>query len=286
MLRKKNLKLNNHRIIGNEILLVGDELKVFMAEETLVKFQSEFELPHIEHINRLVIVYEDKNFLICNKPVGLIMYGAKDSILNRVLSYLHFKGDIDINKHENFVPAFCNRLDRNTSGLVVCAKTLYAAQEFSYIFSNRLIDKYYLAIVKGTPPVSGILNGYMKKDEYNNKVDIVDKERVGYKNVLTEYTTLKTNSRYSLLEVKLVTGKTHQIRAQLSRIGHPILGDPKYGNIKVNEQLKDFNIYGQLLHCRSFIFNSNLQGKLDYLSDKRFTCDCDRIKNALKILCL
>jgi 23S rRNA pseudouridine955/2504/2580 synthase len=224
-----------------------------------------------------------------NKPAGLLSQKAvrEDiSLVEHILSYLLNTNQITEEELNTFKPGICNRLDRNTSGLIAAGKTLAGLQILSGLFRERTLDKYYLCIVKGKIEKSQIINGYLIKDEKTNKVSITTRSTVeGSEPIATEYEPVKGNSRYTLLRVKLITGKTHQIRAHLSSIGHPIIGDGKYGNKDVNLELrKAFGLEHQLLHSYQMVF-PEMSDEFDYLSGKVFTASLPdyfiRIQNEL-----
>ena len=263
MLRKKNIKLNSAKAQGLEILAESDTIQIFMADETINKFRSEKKVElHSAYID---IVFEDENILICNKPRGLLTHpGASsdnDTMLSRILAYLYKKGEYDTSVESVFTPGLCNRLDRNTTGIIVCAKTLKAAQQLNKAISSRESEKFYKAIVIGEINSKGALEGYLTKDKKNNIATISDS---GEKSVLTEYTPICAKNGYSLLKIKLITGRSHQIRAHLSDTGHPILGDGKYGGKKDKEP--SF----QMLHSQGIKF-FGLKGELKLHNGTEFS---------------
>ncbi|WMJ88399.1 RluA family pseudouridine synthase [Anaerocolumna sp. MB42-C2] len=256
MLRKKNITLNGKKADGSEKTQLNDEIKLFLSEETIENFSESFRTTIVEY--DFTVVYEDSNILVVNKPAGLLSQKAvKDdvSLVEHIISYLLSKGEINIEELQTFKPGVCNRLDRNTSGLVVAGKTLQGLQTMSELFRERTLDKFYLCIVKGTIKEFQKITGYLKKDEKTNKVSITDMYLQGSEPIQTEYQPIRYNDKYTLLKVKLITGKTHQIRAHLSSIGHPIAGDGKYGNKMLNAELrKEFGLEHQLLHAYQLIF--------------------------------
>jgi len=270
MLRKKNIKLNGKKAAGSEILCEDDIVHIYMADESIDNFRSQKYVAHA--VGDIDIVYEDANILVLNKPRGLLTHpdfaNAHDTLLARVLHYLHQKGDYDTSKDSVFTPGFCNRLDRNTTGIVVCGKTLDASQQLNKAISSGEVDKYYSAIVIGEVKSRGVLKGLHTKDQKTNKVSISDDNTDG-KEAVTEYEPIITKNGHSLLKIKLVTGRSHQIRAHLAGIGHPIWGDSKYG-IK---NAKDSNTPKfQMLHSSSICF-STLAEELEYLNNTLFEAD-------------
>lgn len=248
MLRKKNIKLNGKKAEGNEILSIGDTVSIFFSEETFSKFRGEAkEVPYPQ--KKLDILYEDDNIAIINKPAGVLSQKAKNSdatLVEYFLGYLQQSGQWHAD--EAFTPGICNRLDRNTSGVVIAGKSLQGLQEMSELLRLRKIDKYYVTIVEGVMKKSSIIRGYLEKDEKTNKVTIYESEAAGRTYIETAYEPLMDNGAFTLLRVKLITGKTHQIRSHLSSIGHPLMADVKYGGKKVEGERSFF------LHACEVIF--------------------------------
>lgn len=254
MLRKKNIVLNGKKADGTEKLSAGDEIKLFFAEETLQKFTGETansDMPKFPTKKNLEILFEDEDILILNKPAGELSQKAeaKDVSMNEyALGYLQQTGAITEKSFKVFKPSVCNRLDRNTSGILIVAKTYQAAREFGEALQKRTVHKFYRCIVKGEVKKSKSIDGYLWKDEKTNKVQIFNEKREGASEIHTAYKPIKCENGLTLLEVHLITGRTHQIRAHLSSIGHSILGDPKYGDKKLSDKYK---VKYQLLHaCR------------------------------------
>ncbi len=269
MLRKKNIVLNGKKASGNEKLVIGDSVKLFLADETIGKFSSS----NVIRTNAaLDIIYEDENILLVNKPVGMLSQKAAaddESLVEHIISYMLDTNQLTEEELRKFRPSVCNRLDRNTSGLVAAGKSLAGLQEMGELFKNRSLKKYYRCLVAGQVNGRQSVSGYLVKDEHTNKVTVLKTEKEGSLPIETEYEPLWTNGAYTLLEVHLITGRTHQIRAHLASIGSPILGDYKYGNKKINDQLKkQYGLNSQLLHayrlempvCTGAI--SNLSGKM------------------------
>ena len=306
MLRKKNITLNNKKATGNEILKLNDVVKIFLSDETFDKFSKSLVKANKEDgtnnrnsLNekvKLNIIAETKDYMIINKPVGMLSQKAKDSdvsLVEYIIDYMLEKGEIDDKQLQTFKPSVCNRLDRNTSGLIIAGKSLIGLQKMTEYIKNRNIDKYYLAFVKGKVDKGAKIDGYLVKDSKTNTVKIVkNKTDVAFFNdvkhnkyelnksslnnkktnekkngnganenkidyIKTEYEPVSYNDKYTLLKVKLITGKTHQIRAHLSSIKHPIIGDYKYGDKSVNDMFKKkYNLESQLLHSYQVVFNN------------------------------
>lgn len=272
MLRKKNITLNGKKAEGSEITRIDDEIKLFLSDETIDKFSEMSETTVVEQ--EFDVVYEDSNILVVNKPAGLLSQKAVPedvSLVEQVISYLLTSGQITNEELQTFKPSICNRLDRNTSGLVVTGKSLIGLQTMSRLFRDRSLHKYYLCIVKGKMDRQGQVSGYLKKDEKTNQVTVSKEKMEDSDFIQTEYEPLKYNEDYTLLRVKLITGKTHQIRAHLSSMGHPIAGDTKYGNGNMNRWFrKEFGLEHQLLHSYQIIF-PNMTEEFQHLSNKKLT---------------
>ncbi len=285
MLRKKNITLNGKKAEGKEILAVGDEVKFFFADETFEKFSGkklnsgsqdsstkEYEIAYTK-LKGISILYEDDNILIVNKPVGILTQKAegKDLSLNEwLIGYLFHSGALTKEEFATFHPSVCNRLDRNTSGIVLCGKSLAGSQALSRIIKDRTISKFYRTICVGRLEDEQKLQGYLCKDAASNKVTI-RKEAVSSNDnyIETAYMPITANEDYTLLEVELITGKTHQIRAHLSSIKHPIIGDYKYGIRKINDACKkDFSLENQLLHAYRIVFPLDETGVLECIAGK------------------
>lgn len=269
MLRKKNITLNGKKAEGSEILSIEDEIKMFLSDETIEKF-SELVVTKVKH--DIDILYEDNHIIVVNKPAGLLSQKAVKedvSLVEHVISYMLDEKKITMEELKSFKPSICNRLDRNTSGIVVVGKTLIGLQTMAKIFKDRSIHKYYQCIVKGVVKEKQLIEGYLLKDEKTNKVVIYDKEVEGSSLIQTEYEPITHNGEYTLLSIRLITGKSHQIRAHLQSIGHPIVGDFKYGNRSVNEEFRHkFSLSHQLLHSYLLEF-PKMNDALSNLSNKK-----------------
>lgn len=300
MLRKKNITLNGKKAEGKEMLAQEDVVCFFFSEETFAKFrgnsvsdkassgvdtnadgrstnknvaqnnkmtkqvndEGEYYKAY-RSLSGITVLYDDEDVLFVNKPVGVLTQKAKptDLSLNEwLIGYLLEKGDITAEELQTFHPSVCNRLDRNTSGIVLCGKTLPGSQMLSRMIRDRIVSKFYHTICLGKVRQDATIEGYLQKDEAANKVHISKTKnentaKDGESYIKTAYHPLQCSDKYTLLEVELITGKTHQIRAHLASIGHPIIGDYKYGNSKVNNSLKQqFGLEAQLLHARRIEF--------------------------------
>lgn len=286
MLRKKNIVLNDKKATGNEKLKTGDSIKLYLSNETFDKFAGAREnVPALNQKKRNQwtleesVVYEDENVLFLNKPVGILSQKATPedvSVNEYVIRYLLDTHAIEEKELQTFKPSICNRLDRNTSGLITAGKSLQGLQELSVWFRDRSVGKYYLCLVKGVLEHSEKISGYLKKNEKTNQVLISKKEEPGTQRIETAYRPVCVKNGYTLLEVKLITGKTHQIRAHLASIGHPIAGDFKYGNRSWNQKLKEgYGLQSQLLHSwRLEVPESlSLDSPLSALGGRAFTAD-------------
>lgn len=286
MLRKKNITLNGRKAEGSELLVQGDQVCFFFSDETFDKFAGKdrkngnhgvqkTDVPReyrraYRELNGIGVIYEDEHVLILDKPAGILTQKAQngDSSLNEwMIGYLLDREPGYAAELESFRPSVCNRLDRNTSGLVLCGKSLPGLQFLSKSIRERSIRKFYRTICVGKLQEPALVKGYLKKDIGRNKVSVIPAEPV--ENCLlkhgvmagdigeyieTAYKPICVGEKYTLLEVELITGKPHQIRAHLAGQGHPIVGDFKYGNAKVNKSLQKYGLEHQLLHAFRLVF--------------------------------
>lgn len=271
MLRKKNIVLNGKKATGNEKLSVGDSIKLFLADETIAKF-SKTEIQRTKQT--LDILYEDDNILLINKPAGMLSQKAEandESLVEHIISYLLDSAQLSEEDIRKFRPSICNRLDRNTSGLVVAGKSLIGLQKMGELFKVRSLKKFYRCLVVGEIKEKQSIKGYLIKDEATNKVTVSEQETRDSLPIETEYEPIAANGKYTLLEVHLITGRTHQIRAHLASIGHPIVGDYKYGNRNVNDKFKKRDaLESQLLHAYRLEF-PKMEDTFENISEKQFT---------------
>lgn len=270
MLRKKNIVLNGKKAEGKEKLSVGDTVSLFLSEETFQGFlgnaDTSIYLEAYKRFKNITVLYENEHMLLVSKPSGVLSQKAKDtdySVNEWLIGYLLDKHVIDAASLSTYKPSVCNRLDRNTSGIVLCAKTLAGSQELSHMIATRKIRKYYRLFVKGIINKEVTLDGFLIKDHDKNHVSIISSddidsncENASY--IKTRYYPINILSELSYVEVELITGKTHQIRAHMASIGHPLLGDYKYGDKIFNDKYQDkYKIKSQLLHAYRLEFPQN-----------------------------
>ena len=270
-IRLKRIKRNNARAQRDDRLAEGDVLQLYINDEF-------FDAPSEENAYltvttpKLDIVYEDENILLVDKRPGVAVHphdGAEygRTLIDHIQAYLYAKREWRPREENAFTPALCNRIDRNTGGIVIAAKTAEALRVMNQKIKDRELDKRYLAIVEGTPkPKAGTLNGYLFKDAVQNRVFVTDKPQTGAKSCETKYRVLESRNGLSLVECELITGRTHQIRAQFAHAGHPLLGDGKYGKLNKGCDRKYQALYSYKL---TFCFTTDA-GSLKYLNGKSF----------------
>lgn len=261
MLRKKNIVLNDKKADGAEKLQLNDKVKLYLSEETFLKFASRVQESGIEGLPEIrldnltfQILYEDEDILVINKPSGMLSQKAKPEDVSAneyILAYLLESKAIKPEELTTFRPSICNRLDRNTSGILIAGKTLKGLQEMSEKLKTRKVQKFYRCIVEGHITDFRHIEGYLRKDEEKNQVFISREQQTeDDKWIETEYAPVQQLKHATLLEVDLITGRSHQIRAHLASIGHPIIGDHKYGAKKRS------GIHSQLLHAYRLVFEN------------------------------
>jgi 23S rRNA pseudouridine955/2504/2580 synthase len=275
LFRKNKVKLNGKRVKENQMLSEGDLLQLYIEKPDT---EARQEQPHVKTSKDIDLIYEDANILIVNKPAGLLTHPDKpgeDTLIDRALFHIDRKDGIS--ESQTFSPAVCNRLDRNTSGIVIIAKNYKTLKAVNHSIRERWIKKLYLCIVPGRLDKSGEIKGFLTKDEDLNMVSITEADEGEGKEIHTRYKTLgvsddinEVGKQFSLLEVELVTGRSHQIRAHFASIGHPIAGDLKYGDKVINEYFrKKYGLKYQFLHAYKISFEE-AHDDIGYLKGKTF----------------
>ena len=270
-IRIKRIKVNGARAERDTRLNAGDVLQLYINDEFFDKPREENAFLTVAS-PKLNIVYEDEHILLVDKRPGLAVHphdGAEygRTLIDHIQAYLYQTHQWRPREENSFTPALCNRIDRNTGGIVIAAKTAMALRVMNQKIKDREMDKRYLAIVEGTPkPAEGVLKGYLFKDEKKNRVFVSDTPKPGAKSCETRYKTLATKNGLTLVECKLITGRTHQIRAQFAHAGHPLLGDGKYGKLDKRYDRSYQALYSYKL---SFLFTTDAE-ELSYLDGKSF----------------
>lgn len=269
-IRTKRIKVNGKRTELNYRLVCGDRVDLYLNDEFFIPHDN---LPFLQVTAQIDVVYEDSLLLLVNKPQGLVVHedneNTVDTLINRVLHYLYKKGDYRPDEESSFIPALCNRIDRNTCGIVMVAKTAAALRLMNEKIKERAVEKRYLCLVLGTPePREATLRHYLEKRTDSNLVQVYDRPNANTKTAITSYRVLESRNGLSLLDIELHTGRTHQIRAQMAHMGHPLLGDGKYGNGKINKQ---HGYYRQLLCSYQLTLHFSEEECLSYLDNKTFT---------------
>ncbi len=278
-IRTKKIKVNRARTVQNYILSEGDEIQLFIRDEF---FDSpERDNGALSRITpKLDIVYEDENIMLLNKRPGVLVHedteGADNTLIMHIKAHLYANGEYDPEAEQSFSPALCNRIDRNTGGIVIAAKNAEALRLMNEKIKNNELSKFYLCAVRGTPkPEKAELRGYLKKNASDNMVQVREKYFDGAKEIITRYKTLSKKNGNSLLEVELVTGRTHQIRAHMAFVGNPLLGDGKYG---VNRNEKHRGYKHQALYAYKLRFDKvGGDNILSYLEGREFSINKDGI---------
>ena len=278
-IRTKKIKVNRKRTEQNYFLCEGDEIELFIRDEF---FDSpEADDGALERINpKLDIVYEDENIMLLNKRPGVLVHEDSDAkentLIMHIKAYLLKKGEYDPKTENSFSPALCNRIDRNTGGIVIAAKNAEALRVMNEKIRNNEVRKFYLCLVHGAPRKnSETLRGWLRKDSDKNIVEVRDQKFAGAKEIITKYRVEKKRADCSLVEVELVTGRTHQIRAHMAHIGNALVGDGKYG---INRQEKKKGYKYQALYAYKLKFlPSDTENILSYLTDKEFSIDREGI---------
>ena len=280
LIRQKKIKVNRKRTEQNYILQVGDTVQLFISEEFFTEEGQKNDFMRLKP--RLHIVYEDENLMLVDKKPGMPVHAddnqSIDTLIDHIKAYLYQKGEYDPAKEQSFAPALCNRIDRNTGGIVIAAKTAEALRILNEKIRLDQLKKQYYCVCHGTPKKKeATLTGWLVKDSASNLVKVFDKKpnHPEAKDIITKYRVIAEKDGLSLLQVHLVTGRTHQIRAHLAHIGHPLLGDGKYG---VNRADREKGYKFQALYSFSLAFLPSPENALSYLDGKCFTIPKEQIE--------
>ncbi|WDV44846.1 RluA family pseudouridine synthase [Clostridiaceae bacterium M8S5] len=272
MIRKKRIKLNSKRTDPKEMILAGDKIQLYLSQDTIDSFRAKKDKLS-KSSNHIKVIYEDNNIILVHKEAGVLSQpsqAGESSLTDDIVNYLYNKGEYNPDEEMVFRPSICNRLDRNTIGIVIGAKNYKALKAVNEAIRLKNIDKYYRSLVVGTLKNNLKLEDYIVKNKDENKSYITKYETSESKKIQTDVKIIKANNQYSLLEVKLITGKSHQIRVHLASIGHPIVGDSKYGLKKVNKIFKEkFGLEHQFLIAYKLKFG-NISGEMKYLNGMEF----------------
>lgn len=274
LIRTKRIKVNQMRAKHDDRLSEGDLVSLFI-DDGLLEPPSEDEAFTKIARPELNIVYEDENILLLDKPPGLLCHSDDRETINTLIShvraYLYLKGEYRPEDENAFAPALCNRIDRNTGGIVIAAKNSEALRIMNEKIRDREVEKHYLCLIHGTlQPPAGVLEGFILRDENNRQVKVFNEPRPVAKTARTVYTTIASKDGLSLVECRLITGRTHQIRAQMHHAGHPIAGDAKYAN----PSKPDLGLNHQALYSYKIRFNFKSDaGILNYLNQRAFEVD-------------
>lgn len=271
-IRTKRIKVNGKRAEISTRLQIGDIVSAYINDEFFTQVTPKYDF--LTASKKIDIIYEDENILLVDKSQGLLVHPDKneygDTLITRIQHYLYDKGEYNPQDENSFRPALANRIDRNTGGIVIAAKNAEALRILCEKIKYREIDKRYLTVVHGVPKQkSATLEGFLEKNEEKNKVYLSNKKTDNNKTVKTKYTLLESRNNLSLLEIELITGRTHQIRAHMASIGHPLLGDGKYGRLKDDKKM-GFNKQALYSYMLTFDFKTDA-GILNYLNGKTFT---------------
>lgn len=278
-IRTKKIKVNRKRCDQKYILQEGDEILLFIRDEFFSPPESD-DGALLRITPKIDVIYEDENIILCNKRPGILVHedenAKENTLIMHIKAYLYQNGEYEPSSEMSFAPALCNRIDRNTGGIVIAAKNAEALRIMNEKIKGDEIRKFYLCAVHGAlPKQRDTLTGYLKKSSSDNLVVVSDEKRDGYKHIITKYRVLCEQGNRSLVEIELVTGRTHQIRAHMAHIGHPLVGDGKYG---VNKADKALGYKYQALYSYRLIFDfKDSRGPLGYLNGKQVALKCDDI---------
>ena len=276
LIRTKKIKVNRKRTDQRYILCEGDEIQLFIKEEFFDSPEKDTDAL-FRLTPKLNILYEDENIMLLNKRPGVLVHeddsASENTLIMHIKAYLVQKGEYDPNEEQSFAPALCNRIDRNTGGIVIAAKNAEALRVMNEKIKYDRLTKSYLCLVHGVPnPKRAELCAYLRKNSKDNTVEVRDNEFSGSKKIITIYKVLKTyGQEKSLLEIDLVTGRTHQIRAHMAHIGHSLIGDGKYG-INRNERAKGYK-YQALYAYKLYFKQTEDENILSYLEGRTFKLD-------------
>jgi 23S rRNA pseudouridine955/2504/2580 synthase len=284
MIRKKNITVNGKKVSEDYFLEEGDLLQLFLSDETIEKFQTKKEKRRAK--TRLNIVYEDDNILVINKPAGLLSHSTRKgrfekNVVDSVIEYLIDKGEYIPRQQITFTPSIINRLDRNTSGIIIAAKNYLTLQTLNQAMREQKIKKYYYTIVRGVVKGQRDERAFLSKIESKRNRVKINQSEGDEKEIQTIFRDMKGNADYTFLEIDLVTGRTHQIRAHLAHLKLPIIGDRKYGKPAVNQLFSEkYQVENQLLHCGAMSL-SGMEGDLAYLNGRRFEAKLPKTMNKI-----
>ncbi len=273
-IRTKHIKVNRKRAQNNMRLEIGDVVSAYINDEFFAAAQPKYDF--LSAPTKLTVVYEDENILLVDKKQGLLVHPDeneyRDTLIGRIQHYLYDKGEYDPTEENSFKPSLANRIDRNTAGIVIAAKNAEALRILCQKIKDRELDKRYLAVVHGTPKRrEATLEGQLEKNEDKNKVYISRHRSCDSRSIRTHYRVIAEKNGLSLLEIELLTGRTHQIRAHMASIGHPLLGDGKYGKLAADKKL-GFNKQALCSYKLTFTFDTDA-GILNYLNGQSFEVD-------------
>ncbi|MBR4099526.1 MAG: RluA family pseudouridine synthase [Clostridia bacterium] len=271
-IRTKRIKVNGKRAEISTRLNTGDVVSAYINDEFFTPITPKYDF--LSASKKIDVVYEDENIILADKKQGLLVHPDKneygDTLIARIQHYLYDKGEYNPQDENSFRPALANRIDRNTGGIVIAAKNAETLRILCDKIKYREIDKRYLTVVHGIPKQkTATLEGFLEKNESKNKVYLSSNKTENNKTIKTKYTLIESRNNLSLLEVELITGRTHQIRAHMASIGHPLLGDGKYGKLKDDKKL-GFNKQALYSYKLTFDFKTDA-GILNYLNGKTFT---------------